>query len=281
MIVWEMNGEPLPKDHGSPVRHLCPGHVGNKSCKFLEKVIVSDGESMKPWHWKSYRNFPPDVLFEKDLYKWDKLTPDQLSKGPICQWMPVQSLITDPAPNSTIGGKLEKIKVRGVSWTGNGVGMARVDVSIDGGKNFTAADFLPKPEEVVKREVWQRKWSWFQFEKEVPIPENLKNKIKKGECVDFDLVSKGVDNQFNVQPSEVLPYYNPRGVVVNNWYHVPITVDPSKPKGSVEIPEGEDRENPPTGGHCLKPWNKHGWTAPEAGWHTEIVKLGDELRKKK
>lgn len=269
MIVWEMNGQPLPKDHGGPVRLLVPGHVGNKSAKFLERLRVSDEESSKSWHWKSYRNFPPDVTFEKDLYKWDKVTPAQLEKAPICQLMPVQSLITYPPPDAVLGGKIDKLKVKGVAWSGNGIGLARVDVSLDGGKNFTAADFLPKPEDVQARETWHRKWSWSLFEKEIPIPENIKQKMAKGEKVTFDLVSKGVDNQFNVQPSEVLPYYNSRGVVINSWYHVPCEVDPKAPLGTIARLAKD--YNPPTGGHCIKPFNEHGWTSEEGRWHEEIV----------
>ena len=271
MLVWEMNGVPLPLDHGAPVRHLCPGHVGNKSAKFLEKIIVSDVESKKPWHYKSYRNFPPNVTFQDHLYKWDKLTPNELKRGPICQLMPVQSLITFPPPNAILGGKMDSLKVKGIAWTGNGVGMARVDVSLDGGKHFTSADLMKKPDDVELREVWQRKWSWSLFEAEIPFSEEQKKTLANGERIKLDLTSKGVDNQFNVQPSEVLPYVNPRGVVVNNFYHVPIFVDPRLPKGSVERCTGENHFNPPTGGHCLKPFNNHGWTAPEALWHADVM----------
>ena len=28
LLAWEMNGEPLPRDHGYPLRVLVPGHVG-------------------------------------------------------------------------------------------------------------------------------------------------------------------------------------------------------------------------------------------------------------
>jgi hypothetical protein len=88
----------------------------------------------------------------------------------------------------------------------------------------------------------------------------------------LDLVSKGVDNQFNVQPSEVLPYFNARGVVVNNWYHVPVIVDPRQSFNYIQRVTELDRLNPPTGGHCINPWNQHGWTSPEAGWHEEIMR---------
>ena len=273
MFVWEMNGEPLPPDHGAPVRMLTPGHVGNKSCKFVESITIQEKEAVKPWHSKAYRNFPPDISFEEHLCKWDKLTEDQLKKGQICQMMPVQSLTTFPPPNAIVGAKggMDSIYMRGVSWTGNGVGMCRVDVSANGGKNWTAADFLPKPADVVKREAHNRTWSWYLWERNTPLSEEVKEKLKSGNKVTIELVSKGVDNMFNVQPDKVLPYYNARGVVVNHQYRVPVVLDPKLEKGRVIVCKGEDHFNPPTGGHFRRNWYKHGWSSPEAMWHEQIV----------
>jgi sulfite oxidase len=280
MLVWEMNDEPLPLDHGGPVRMLCPGHVGNKSCKFLEKIIVSDIESNRPWHQKSYRNFAPNYSFEEHLSKWHLFTKHELELAPITQLMPVQSLITQPAPGSVVGAKgMDSLYIRGCSWSGNGVGMARVDVSADGGDQWLPADFLPKPADVVEREVWQRKWSWFQFEKKIPLTQQQKDALKRGEVVKMDLVSKGVDNQFNVQPESVLPYYNARGVVINSWYHVPITLDHNMASGKEEEVTGEDHLNPPSGGHFLREWNEHGWTEPIAKWHEDIMRQSGKGKK--
>ena len=90
-------------------------------------------------------------------------------------------------------------------------------------------------------------------------------------------MSKGVDNQFNTQPESVLPYYNARGVVVNSMYRVPITLDPSMPKG--EVTRTTEERNPPTGGNWRRAWNKHGWEAPEAKWHEEIVAKAEAQKK--
>ena len=37
---WPRNGEPLPADHGAPVRCLVPGVAGARSVKWLNKLIV-------------------------------------------------------------------------------------------------------------------------------------------------------------------------------------------------------------------------------------------------
>jgi sulfite oxidase len=53
LIAFEMNGDPLPRDHGYPVRAIAPGHAGARQCKWLHKVIVSKNESQKSWQQKS------------------------------------------------------------------------------------------------------------------------------------------------------------------------------------------------------------------------------------
>lgn len=38
ILAFEMNGEPIPRDHGFPVRAVVPGVVGARSVKWLAKV---------------------------------------------------------------------------------------------------------------------------------------------------------------------------------------------------------------------------------------------------
>ncbi len=41
-VAWEMNGEPLPKKHGYPVRIIVPGRFGEKSVKWVNRIEVVD-----------------------------------------------------------------------------------------------------------------------------------------------------------------------------------------------------------------------------------------------
>jgi sulfite oxidase len=50
-----MNGKPLTREHGAPLRSLVPGFIGARSVKWLGKIVVSDRPS--PNH------------FLKDVYK--------------------------------------------------------------------------------------------------------------------------------------------------------------------------------------------------------------------
>ncbi len=42
LLVYEMNGEPLPMRHGFPVRAIVPGMVGEKSIKWLTRIELRD-----------------------------------------------------------------------------------------------------------------------------------------------------------------------------------------------------------------------------------------------
>ena len=46
LIVWAMNGEPLPLIHGAPVRMLCPGWPASVSGKWLNRILIRRGVGM-------------------------------------------------------------------------------------------------------------------------------------------------------------------------------------------------------------------------------------------
>lgn len=61
MLAWEMNGEPLPKIHGFPLRAVVFGYIGARSCKWLTRVNVIGGPSLAPVQMKEYLYFTPQV----------------------------------------------------------------------------------------------------------------------------------------------------------------------------------------------------------------------------
>jgi nitrate reductase (NAD(P)H) len=50
LLAYEMNDQPLPPDHGFPVRLVVPGYVGGRSVKWLAKIWVSDKENDSYYH---------------------------------------------------------------------------------------------------------------------------------------------------------------------------------------------------------------------------------------
>ena len=64
LLAYEMNGEPLPPDHGFPLRLVVPGWIGIASIKWVGQIEVSDQPLFSPWNTKWYRltggDYPAD-----------------------------------------------------------------------------------------------------------------------------------------------------------------------------------------------------------------------------
>eukprot|EP00892_Ulva_mutabilis_P010675 jgi/Ulvmu1/7980/UM004_0213.1 len=202
VLAYEMNGEPIPRDHGYPVRAVVPGHVAARSVKWVEKVIVSSDESDSHWQQHDYKGFCPDE-------DWDHL---DWSKAPAIQEMPVTSAILSPIPGSAVPAKGGKMAVSGYALAGGGRAIVRVDVSADGGKTWQPAKLLPVPEGM--EQGYRKNWAWRHWEVEVEVPETG----------DVQLICKAVDDSYNVQPETFKPIYNARGVVANAWHRVAVKV---------------------------------------------------------
>ena len=63
--------------------------------------------------------------------------------------------------------------MKGIAWGGGGLGVARVDVSVDNGENFTRAELVTKP----IKEDRKSQWSWQFFEKRVPLSDTVRLEI--------------------------------------------------------------------------------------------------------
>lgn len=57
LLAYEMNGEPLPPDHGHPVRVLVPSWIGIASIKWVGDIEVSAEPLYSPWNTDFYRLF--------------------------------------------------------------------------------------------------------------------------------------------------------------------------------------------------------------------------------
>ena len=183
ILAYEMNGEDLPRDHGYPVRMIIPGHVGARQVKWLHKIKLSNTPSSKSYQCKSYLGFAPDVTFEKDLANWP---PERLDQAPIIHEQPVTSFVCNPPQNAIVGAKgATDITFKGVAWSGGGRAIERVDVSVDGGESWTASE-LYKP---IKQK-YNHNWAWTQFSKTLQLPEDVQEKLRRGEKVELDITSK-------------------------------------------------------------------------------------------
>jgi DMSO/TMAO reductase YedYZ molybdopterin-dependent catalytic subunit len=54
MLAYEMNGAPLPREHGAPVRVVIPEMYGYKNTKWVQKINVTDEVTPGYWEQRGY-----------------------------------------------------------------------------------------------------------------------------------------------------------------------------------------------------------------------------------
>ncbi|MER7775409.1 sulfite oxidase [Streptomyces sp. NPDC096191] len=136
LLAYEMNGEPLPPDHGHPVRVLVPSWIGIASIKWVGDIEVSAEPLYSPWNTDFYRLFG-------DAY------PDG-GTAPLTRQTVKSAWELDAQANLSAGATH---RLTGRSWSGAG-GVVRVDVSTDGGGTWNRARLHDGP----RRDGWVR-WS--------------------------------------------------------------------------------------------------------------------------
>lgn len=55
ILAYEMNGQPLTRDHGFPIRCVVPGVVGARQVKWLGRIVISKSESDSHWQQNDYK----------------------------------------------------------------------------------------------------------------------------------------------------------------------------------------------------------------------------------
>ena len=125
IVCYEMNGEPLPRDHGFPVRIVVPGYAAVRSVKWLEKIELSTSEAEGPWQrGLSYKILPPGVTDAKDvdLNEMPSVSEASLFSG-ISKMERVDGKIPEPGDRVTI-------RASGWAWAGGGRNVVRVDLTV-------------------------------------------------------------------------------------------------------------------------------------------------------
>jgi DMSO/TMAO reductase YedYZ molybdopterin-dependent catalytic subunit len=132
ILAYEMNGEPIPRWNGYPVRLVVPGWASSYWVKHLTDIDVSPRPFQGFWMNPAYR-IPKGAFATVDRF----VSQESETTMPITDLV-VNSLIVSP----TEGQKLEAgstATVRGIAWDGGG-GISRVEVSWDGGTTWRSAE---------------------------------------------------------------------------------------------------------------------------------------------
>src|SRR6478609_2941120 len=120
LLAYEMNGEPLPPDHGAPLRVVVPGWVGIASIKWVGRIEVADHQLFSTWNTTQYRLTGP-------TYPAD---------SPPLTDQAVKSAIELPFGAQLKAGAHTLLSGR--SWSGTAA-IKRVEVSVDGGRRWEPA----------------------------------------------------------------------------------------------------------------------------------------------
>jgi DMSO/TMAO reductase YedYZ molybdopterin-dependent catalytic subunit len=115
LVVYEMNGEPLPREHGFPARLLVPGRYGMKNPKWLAGIRATTQEYAG---WYEQRNWNKDGIVK------------------------TMSRIDTPADGAVLTAGAQR--VAGIAYAGDR-GISQVELTSDGGSTWVVARILEAP----------------------------------------------------------------------------------------------------------------------------------------
>ena len=138
LLVYAMNGEFLPAEHGGPVRLVVPGWYGMASVKWLTRIRASSEQFRGFFQWDRYMMVDPA---------------DDTRREPLGA-MRVRSLFTEPRSGATT--TRGRIHLRGLAWSGSAP-VELVEVSSDGGVSWLPAPFTSLEQPYAWRQ-WEYTW---------------------------------------------------------------------------------------------------------------------------
>jgi DMSO/TMAO reductase YedYZ molybdopterin-dependent catalytic subunit len=132
LLAYAMNGEPLPVQHGYPLRLIVPGWYAVASVKWLTDIDVI-GEPLR-------------AHYQTETYYFERQCDGQLIREPV-SLQRVRSVITEPVAGAEIDPG--ELAIRGVAWSG-AAPIAKVEVQVDNGP-WQEARLIGER----KRHIWQ------------------------------------------------------------------------------------------------------------------------------
>jgi DMSO/TMAO reductase YedYZ molybdopterin-dependent catalytic subunit len=194
LIVFAMNGQPLPNIHGGPLRLVIPGWPGSLSHKWLKRIWIRDREhDGQGMTGASYRiAIVPMIPGGKADDKNFK----------ILESMPVRSIITNPGNGTRLPAGTREVALRGASWAGD-LTVAKVDVSTDFGATWSPAQLgAPK-----------NRYDWQRWTAAVKLPSDGY----------YEIWTRATDSSGRMQP-HIAGNWNPQGYGGNPMHRIAVLV---------------------------------------------------------
>jgi sulfane dehydrogenase subunit SoxC len=191
LLAYEMNGAPLPPQHGFPLRLVVPGWYGMASVKWLASVTVAEApfDGYQMVHAYRFRRTEED----EPGAPLSRIRPRALMEPPGIPDYLSRDRFVEAGPRT----------LRGRAWSGRAA-VDRVEVSTDGGTTWADAQLGP----AAGAFAW-RPWS-FEWD---AAPGS------------YQLCCRATDGTGEAQPLE--PEWNVGGYVNNAVQRIPVTVRPA------------------------------------------------------
>jgi DMSO/TMAO reductase YedYZ molybdopterin-dependent catalytic subunit len=187
LLVYEMNGAPLPPQHGFPLRLVAPGWYGMQNVKWLTRITVLE----EPF--TGYQNAVGYRLYSAEGEPGE----------PVTRMLPRSLMIPPGVPDfATRDRRLEPgpVTLTGRAWSGQAP-IERVEVSTDDGASFDAAVLDPP--------LGDHAWRGWSFDWDAEPGEH-------------ELCSRATDGAGNTQPLE--PPWNLKGFANNAVARIKVLV---------------------------------------------------------
>jgi DMSO/TMAO reductase YedYZ molybdopterin-dependent catalytic subunit len=188
VLAYEVNGVPLPPQHGYPLRLVVPGWYGMTNVKWLSRITLRDepfdGYQMSHAYRLRQQEDEPGAPITR-------IAPRSLMVPPGIPDFLSRDRVVDPGP----------CEIRGRAWSGEAE-ISGVDVSTDGGDSWA-------PAELDSRGLGRWAWRSWRFSWDA----------QRGE---HELCCRARDSAGNEQPLE--PPWNAGGYMNNAVQRVAVTV---------------------------------------------------------
>jgi sulfane dehydrogenase subunit SoxC len=188
ILAYEVNGQPLPPQHGFPLRLLVPGWYGMTSVKWLRsiEVVAEPFQGYQQTHGYRFRNQPED-----EGEPVTRIAPRAMMVPPGFPEFLSRDRLMPPGP----------CRLQGRAWSGWAL-IESVQVSVDGGRTWYAAELGTAP--------GPSAWAPWSLDWTPPRPGT------------YELACRARDAAGNEQPME--PGWNVGGYANNAVQRVRVTV---------------------------------------------------------
>jgi DMSO/TMAO reductase YedYZ molybdopterin-dependent catalytic subunit len=126
VVAYEMNGAPIPPQHGFPVRLVVPGWYGMTNVKWLAEIALLT---------EPYAGYQVDTAYRF------RRSEDEEGR-PVTRMRPRSLMVPPGVPDFYSRARIVDagaVRLEGRAWSG-GAPIARVEVSVDGGTGWTDAE---------------------------------------------------------------------------------------------------------------------------------------------